>query len=58
MITKHEFAEAVVDTITAKVWSFDHDQTIDIEIWNGDTYVNTLTVSVENGAIIHNSRGE
>lgn len=58
MITKHDFDEAKVDTITVKVWSFDTDQTIDIEVWNGDIYVNTLTVSVENGAVIHNARGE
>ena len=58
MIFTDTHGSMALSTVTVKGWSFTHDNTIDLDIWNDDKYVNTLTISVENGAIIHNARGE
>lgn len=58
MISTDTHGSMDLSTVTVKGWSFTSDQTIDLEIWNDGNYVNTLTISIENGAVIHNARGE
>lgn len=58
MISTDTHGSMAMSTVTVKGWSFTSDQTIDLEIWDDDKYVNTLTISIENGAVIHNARGE
>jgi hypothetical protein len=56
MIASDTSASMALSTALVKGWSFSSDNTIDLEIWSDDDYLNTLTIDMATGRVTFSAK--
>jgi hypothetical protein len=56
MTINNDTAVMALSTALVKGWSFANDNTIDLEIWSDDDYLNTVTIDMATGRVTFSAK--
>lgn len=56
MSVTDDFGSVAVSSVIVKGWTFGKDNSIDLEVWDDDRYLNTLTIDLASGKVIYSAK--